>query len=167
MGKIPFAVYNRAPRVIGQGDIAGFYSPRLSTKACDKIISLPSLRPSALGHHPVQGCYRLLRRMAFPKLAPKAFKPPAGYLGSLSNRSSRPFHACSTWQTDGVYRDLTNMRVRIPWIQALRESEKEAETMPGKPADPASRDLKAKRMADSFHRVVRGNSSCPVADTPG
>lgn len=48
------------------------------------------------------------------------------------------------------------MRVRTPWIQALRESQKEVGTVSEKPVKLASRDLKAKRMADSFHRVVSG-----------
>lgn len=146
-------------RCPAQEDIAGVGSPSLSTKACDKIVNLHS-KPL----HPVQKRRCLLRRMAFARFSPKAFRasePPAKLLAGILNRSNRTFLTCPIWQTDGVYRDLTNMRVRTPWIQALRESKKEAATMPGKPAKPASRDLKAKRMADSFHRVVRGEFLSP------
>ena len=70
----------------------------------------------------------------------------------------RQLHVTPAYRTDGVYRDLTNMRVRTPWVEALRKQRadgidptKKSDT----PATPANRDLRPKRMSDSFHRVVR------------
>jgi len=49
------------------------------------------------------------------------------------------------------------MRVRTPWIEALRR-QKEEEVDPTKKSspsvDPCRRDLKPRKMSDSFHRVV-------------
>ena len=77
--------------------------------------------------------------------------------------ATRQLHATSTRNTDGVYKDLTNMRVRTPWVEAWRKKQEE-EKDPSKettmPATPAERDLKPKRMSDSFHRVV-----CKITST--
>lgn len=59
--------------------------------------------------------------------------------------------------TDGVYTALTEMRVRTPWIEALRKQQKDGIDPRGKsdkPATPPDRDLTPKRMTDSYHRVV-------------
>ena len=49
------------------------------------------------------------------------------------------------------------MRVRTPWIEALRKKREEG-VDPRKKSDisetPPDRDLKPKKMSDSFHRVV-------------
>ena len=51
------------------------------------------------------------------------------------------------------------MRVKTPWIEALRKQRKE-DADPTKesstPPTPSTRDLTPKKMSDSFHRVVRG-----------
>ena len=92
-------------------------------------------------------------------------KIPSFLLGKFKSKSQivRRIHVSSRWGTDGVYRDLTNMRVKIPWVEALR---KQNESEPSSPIDtensssssPSSlpnRHLTAKKMSDSFHSVVR------------
>ena len=49
------------------------------------------------------------------------------------------------------------MRVRTPWVEALRRKREEGIDPTEKsntPATPPDRDLKPKKMSDSFHRVV-------------
>ncbi|KAI4172234.1 MAG: hypothetical protein LQ343_003669 [Gyalolechia ehrenbergii] len=56
------------------------------------------------------------------------------------------------------------MRVRTPWIEALRKKKEEGIDPTRKsstPATPSDRDLTPKRMADSYHRVV-----IPLAQDP-
>lgn len=53
------------------------------------------------------------------------------------------------------------MRVRTPWIEALRKQREEGSDptrTSSKPATPPDRDLTPKKMSDSFHRVVRAIS---------
>ena len=50
------------------------------------------------------------------------------------------------------------MRVRTPWIEALRKQREEGSDpteISSTPATPPNRDLTPKKMSDSFHRVVR------------
>lgn len=50
------------------------------------------------------------------------------------------------------------MRVKTPWIEALRKQREEGvdpTKKSGTPATPSTRDLTPKKMSDSFHRVVR------------
>ncbi|KAI4141878.1 MAG: hypothetical protein L6R39_005153 [Caloplaca ligustica] len=82
----------------------------------------------------------------------------------LGYRSIRRFHVSSSRTTDGVFKELTNMRVRTPWIEALRKKQEEGIDPTKKsstPAAPPDRDLTPKRMADSYHRVV-----IPLAQDP-
>jgi len=78
---------------------------------------------------------------------------------------ARQFSISSRQQTDGVFRDLTNERVQVPWIEAFRKRQKEGDG-PDKdeaqPATPADRDLSPKKMSDSYHSVV-----CIVIVTSG
>ncbi|KAI4125385.1 MAG: hypothetical protein LQ338_004278 [Usnochroma carphineum] len=56
------------------------------------------------------------------------------------------------------------MRVRTPWIEALKKKQEEGIDPTKKsstPATPSNRDLTPKRMADSYHRVV-----IPLAQDP-
>ena len=79
-------------------------------------------------------------------------------LAPLSSPALRRFHATPAYNTDGVYRDLTNMRVRTPWVEALRQQREEGSgpiKASSTPATPPVRDLTPKKMSDSFHRVVR------------
>ena len=69
----------------------------------------------------------------------------------LHSSSVRLFHSTPCCSTDGVYQELTSLRVKTPWIEALRTREKEGQKTP--PPTP-ERDLKPKRMSDSYHRLV-------------
>jgi acyl-coenzyme A thioesterase 9 len=81
--------------------------------------------------------------------------------------SRRTFHSSSPKRTDGVFRELTAQRVRTPWIEAFRKQQEEERT--GKtskesspqPQVPKERDLKPKRMQDSYSSVV-----LPLAQDP-
>lgn len=60
-------------------------------------------------------------------------------------------------QTDGVFRELTDQRVQIPWIEALRKRQKEIEDVKkgvheGK--TDVERDLTPRSMSASYHSVV-------------
>lgn len=55
---------------------------------------------------------------------------------------------------DGVYNELTEMRVRTPWIEALRKQKEQGVELSRKSNTPADRDLTPRKMSDSFHRVV-------------
>lgn len=71
---------------------------------------------------------------------------------------SRQLHATPIKGTDGVFKGLTEMRVRTPWIDALRKKQEEGRgPSPNLGAsDPSfDRDLAPKKMSDSYHRVVR------------
>lgn len=77
--------------------------------------------------------------------------------GSHLRRTLRQLHTTPSYRTDGVYRDLTNMRVRTPWVEALRKQREEGIDPTKKsstPATPSDRDLRPKKMFESFHRVV-------------
>lgn len=70
---------------------------------------------------------------------------------------SRDYHASPVHRTDGVFRELTAMRVRTPWIEALRKQQMEGSdptTASRKQEVPSNRDLTPKRMSDSHHSVV-------------
>jgi hypothetical protein len=75
----------------------------------------------------------------------------------VTGLSRRQFTACATRSTDGVFRALTENRVRTPWIEALRK-QREDGTDPtkasGKPETPSDRDLSPRSMSDSYHSVV-------------
>jgi hypothetical protein len=81
-------------------------------------------------------------------------------LGLSLDSVYRLFSSCQAHRTDGVYAALTEMRVKIPWIEALNRK-KEATGSDGKHpsvADRAvARDLAPKRMSESYHRVVRNS----------
>lgn len=68
----------------------------------------------------------------------------------------RGFSVCTVRHTDGVYRELTEMRVRRPWIEAFRESQRKGNT----PSDHTQAtqlpkpDLRPKSMADSYVRLI-------------
>jgi acyl-coenzyme A thioesterase 9 len=53
--------------------------------------------------------------------------------------------------TDGVYKAITEMRIRTPWIEALRESR---EGTTGAPTESVKPDLTPKKMSDSFVKFV-------------
>jgi hypothetical protein len=80
---------------------------------------------------------------------------------SLRSARCHPIRCLSSTtarRTDGVYRELTAMRTRTPFIEAFRKQQE------NKPAPPTStenvhRDLSPKSMSDSFTRVVRHMTS--------
>ena len=62
-----------------------------------------------------------------------------------------------TRRTDGVFRELTNQRVALPWIEASRRKGVGGENTgqsEGKKAVGKDRKLEPKRMKDSYHSVV-------------
>ncbi len=66
----------------------------------------------------------------------------------------RAFHSSNHNLTDGVFKALTEMRVRKPWIEALREK-KEAEQNPAAVKQkPVQVDLTPKKMSDSYVSLV-------------
>ncbi|OAL30299.1 hypothetical protein AYO20_08777 [Fonsecaea nubica] len=74
---------------------------------------------------------------------------------------TRPFHSTVAARTDGVYKALTEMRVRTPWIEALRER-KEAENNNQTPVvESAKVDLTPKKMSDSYVSLVLPLSQDP------
>ena len=64
-------------------------------------------------------------------------------------------------RTDGVYKALTDMRVRTPWIEAYRNSQKSGQTFIPNVNDPAKLDLTPKSMSESYTRIV-----LPLAQDP-
>jgi acyl-coenzyme A thioesterase 9 len=67
---------------------------------------------------------------------------------------ARVFHSATTLRTDGVYKALTEMRVRTPWIKALqerREAEQDHKTPVAQKVQP---DLTPKKMSDSYVSLV-------------
>ncbi|KAL8685727.1 MAG: hypothetical protein Q9218_007577, partial [Villophora microphyllina] len=78
--------------------------------------------------------------------------------------AARHLHVSPRTHTDGVFKELTEMRVRTPWIEALRKKQEEGidpTKKSNQPATPSDRDLAPKRMSDSYHRVV-----IPLAQDP-
>jgi acyl-coenzyme A thioesterase 9 len=66
----------------------------------------------------------------------------------------RGFSSSFSRRTDGVFRELTSMRVRTPWVKALREQQQGGKQPIEKSEVPRNRDLPPKRMSDSYHSVV-------------
>ena len=79
---------------------------------------------------------------------------------SLVNKpltASKPFSSSCLRLTDGVYRALTEMRVKTPWIEALRKREQDgsdSQKAYKAPATPQDRDLSPKKMGDSHISIV-------------
>lgn len=72
----------------------------------------------------------------------------------------RFFSVATARRTEGVYKALTDMRVRTPWIEALRQ--RESDESPAKVAAEAVKpNLTPKRMKDSYFRFV-GSSEGPI-----
>jgi acyl-coenzyme A thioesterase 9 len=75
----------------------------------------------------------------------------------VGSRTGRSFHSSPSWRTDGVFNELTSMRVRTPWIEALRQQQAEGKQptqASDKPKVPKDRELIPKHMDDSYHAVV-------------
>jgi hypothetical protein len=69
--------------------------------------------------------------------------------------TSRQFSISSRKSTDGVFKELTNERLAVPWIEALRKRDAgQADKVNGRMETGAERKLKPKRIKDSYHSVV-------------
>jgi acyl-coenzyme A thioesterase 9 len=83
----------------------------------------------------------------------------ARVLRSSRFQSIRQFSLTVSRRTDGVFRELTSVRVAVPWIQALRQKEAQdaagVAKLTGKAELSTGRKLDPKRMKDSYHSVVR------------
>lgn len=90
----------------------------------------------------------------------KCFQSPA----PLIFATQRSFHCSPSQRTDGVFRELTSMRVRTPWVEAFRKQQQDGK-QPGEASAeskvPKDRDLSPKHMNDSYHSVV-----LPLAQDP-
>ncbi|KAK7894403.1 hypothetical protein LTR67_006164 [Exophiala xenobiotica] len=82
-------------------------------------------------------------------------------LGLAKRVLSHPFHSTPRRPTDGVFKALASMRVRKPWIEALREK-KELDKHPvSAPEQSMKADLTPKKMSDSYTSVVLPLSQDP------
>ncbi|RMZ92263.1 hypothetical protein DV736_g474, partial [Chaetothyriales sp. CBS 134916] len=77
------------------------------------------------------------------------------------SQTRRSFHQSAVVSTDGVYEELTAMRVRTPWIVALRRSQETGSKSPALSGDRVHPDLTPKKMSDSYVSVV-----LPLAQDP-
>ncbi|KAI1104989.1 Thioesterase/thiol ester dehydrase-isomerase [Jackrogersella minutella] len=68
-------------------------------------------------------------------------------------RSKRCFHATPFRHTDGVFLGLADNRLPMPWIEAWR-LQQEGKNVASDEAQSQKRDLRPKKMNDSYHRVV-------------
>lgn len=71
-----------------------------------------------------------------------------------TNIQTRAFSACQRCRTDGVYRELTAMRTRVPFIEAFRKEQNEGTKASPIPTEKVERDLSPKSMSDSETRIV-------------
>lgn len=83
------------------------------------------------------------------------------YRPSSCRLLQRELHSTASRRTDGVYKALTEMRVRTPWIEALRRSKETGNESAAAPQDPPKPDLTPKMMSDSYVRVI-----LPLQDDP-
>ncbi|KAF4631219.1 hypothetical protein G7Y89_g6915 [Cudoniella acicularis] len=67
---------------------------------------------------------------------------------------ARAFSASSRCCTDGVYQELTAMRIRTPFIEAFRAQQNEQDATQPSISTEKTRDLTPKKMSDSYHKVI-------------
>jgi hypothetical protein len=77
-----------------------------------------------------------------------------GALRPIQRNHARCFSAATRYRTDGVYRELTAMRTRTPFIEAFRKQQEDANGSKPVSTEKVERDMSPKTMSDSFHRVV-------------
>lgn len=102
--------------------------------------------------------------MALPTkygLLPAVLRAHAAQGQKCQHISRRCFRSSASRRTDGVYKQLTEMRVRTPWIEALRRSRETGTQSAAAPSDPPKPDLTPKSMADSHFSFV-----LPLAQDP-
>ncbi|RDL39073.1 Thioesterase ester dehydrase-isomerase [Venustampulla echinocandica] len=89
---------------------------------------------------------------ALPRLAMgvKAVLRPAQHC------HARAFSAASRCRTDGVYKELTSMRIKLPFIEALKRQQQQGEKSDTPPisTEKGPRDLAPKSMSDSYHKLI-------------
>lgn len=84
----------------------------------------------------------------------RAFCPKVRSLKTCTPRQIRCFSACTRFGTDGVYRELTAMRTRTPFIEAFRKQQDEKDNAPSVSVEKVERDLTPKPVSDSYTRIV-------------
>ncbi|PSS20453.1 hypothetical protein M430DRAFT_138952 [Amorphotheca resinae ATCC 22711] len=77
-----------------------------------------------------------------------------GALRPIQRNHARCFSAATRYRTDGVYRELTAMRTRTPFIEAFRKQQEDANGSKPVSTEKVERDRSPKTMSDSFHRVI-------------
>src|SRR4051794_36345004 len=79
-----------------------------------------------------------------------------GYgISMLVQQLVRTFRSSVAQPTDGVFPALTEMRVRTPFIEALKARERSSKgTQEQSSSMSAARDTSPKAMCESYHRVV-------------
>jgi acyl-coenzyme A thioesterase 9 len=139
----------------------GLWRSKLTAKS---LLGVQLLSPGLPAHFSIMAS---ISRTALHRLrSTRAYECPRHLprLISVSALKPRTFHTTSTQQTDGVFRALTEQRVRTPWIEALRKQQAEGTTpgqASGKQEVPSNRDLSPKRMEESYHSVI-----LPLAQDP-
>jgi len=93
-------------------------------------------------------CHRPVARVLLAQAANARYTPASLSRGLACRRA---FKTSSSRPTDGVYKELTEMRIRTPWIEALREAQNLSGATPPPPPKP---DLTPKRMSDSYVSLV-------------
>jgi acyl-coenzyme A thioesterase 9 len=90
-----------------------------------------------------------------PPLLPKGSlrSALASFSSPVQRRFIRPFSVSTAYQTDGVFRKLTEMAIPTPWIDALRAKQAEDGNQTT-PAATKSAELTPKRMSDSYVSFV-------------
>lgn len=104
-----------------------------------------------------QHCYLQVRRIGQRLQRDNKTRFQLSYLSSPLP-AYRFFSSCQVRNTDGVYSALTEMRVKTPWVEALKSKGKEGSEKIESPqisTELTGRDLTPKKMSDSYHRVVR------------
>ncbi|KAI2635233.1 Thioesterase/thiol ester dehydrase-isomerase [Xylaria nigripes] len=66
---------------------------------------------------------------------------------------TRNIHSTHARRTDGVFHGLSDSRSRLPWIEAFKRQQ-DGKNVSLHDAIPDQRDMRPKRMSDSYHRVV-------------
>ena len=118
----------------------------LVNRDCFDVVSSQRLRRlTSTSNMLFQADYRLLRAM---------FRPRVFRIQRLPFLSRRSFQISRPRGTDGVYKQLTEMRVRTPWIEALRRSRETGTQSAAAAADPPKPHLAPKSMADSQFSFV-------------
>jgi acyl-coenzyme A thioesterase 9 len=89
-----------------------------------------------------------------PPLRPKGSlrSTLASFSTPIRHQYVRPFSVSTGYQTDGVFRKLTEMAVPTPWIDALRAKQAAESKPPPTPAGPP--ELTPKTMSDSYVSFV-------------